>query len=71
MNLLCKYTNSMTNIKNYYNISNKNSINNKKINELPMTPHQSVGDLIVNDNEFIDYNNKNSSSSNSNMCSGN
>ncbi|KAG4097043.1 hypothetical protein H8356DRAFT_1677701 [Neocallimastix lanati (nom. inval.)] len=69
MNLLCKYTNSMTNIKNYYNISNKNSINNKKINELPMTPHQSVGDLIVNDNEFIDYNNKNSSSSNSNMCS--
>ncbi|ORX87804.1 hypothetical protein BCR32DRAFT_124437 [Anaeromyces robustus] len=55
MNLLCKYINSITNNKIYYNVKNNS---NENLFETPVTPHQSIGDLNQND-KIIEYINNN------------
>lgn len=54
MNLLCKYANSMTNTKI------NNIINNEIMRDVPLTPHQSIGDINQNDKEIINDYTKNS-----------
>ncbi|OUM64453.1 hypothetical protein PIROE2DRAFT_8760 [Piromyces sp. E2] len=69
MNLLCKYINPMPNIKknHYYNNNNNrcNGINNKILYDVPVTPHQSLGDLNDIDKEIME-NNLNHSNANVN-----
>jgi len=53
----------MSNIKNYKNNNNNssnecNNINNESLYEIPVTPHQSLGDLNNVDKDIMDNNSK-------------